>query len=360
MVEHGKNECDICTILLKVTNKDLNVKSYLDACGVPTAKVGTIEAPRLMMGVHPFDGCSYQDHEKDAENLRTFGSVADVTKSLCYAVKEEGITVTQIDHMSPNLHRLHLQAIWETERLIDTQIGLLAYFLIPITLNGELVSYSPRARSTLYARNEAVGGESFYSQLKRDEILRYTLGGSMNNLMTPAKAPPFSKQDAAKLSIDYSKFEQYLGFYAGCDILIADPGAEIDLLAVTGRIDLIREYIGFLRSRFKTVITSVHHAGLTIQILETEGIQVDGYMTPINEPGMYMFPTQELALDAITQANKPVFSIKPLAGGRYIDPKAFEYVFDDAGADFCMYGMGTVNQIRQTTLAAKKALGVAI
>jgi hypothetical protein len=151
--------------------------------------------------------------------------------------------------------------------------------------------------------------------------------------------------------------EQYLGFFAGCDILVADPGAEIDLLAMTGRFDLIREYIGFLRGRFETVITSVHHAGVTIPLLESENIPVDGYLTTVNQPGTFMFPTRELALDAIRNASKPIIAIKPMAGGRYLGEKAFEFVFDEVGVAASMFGMGTLEQVRQTTTAARSVLG---
>ncbi len=334
------------------------MKSYLDACRVPVARVGNIDIPRLIMGIHPFDGCSYQDEQRDAENLRAFGRVDPVVEVLRYAVEEEGITVAQVDHMFPNLNRLHLQAIWETERIADTQIGLVAYLLVPVSLDGEMVAYSNRAHATLYAHDEKAGGDAFHRRLEGDGILRYTLGGSMDNLVTPETVPPYTPDEAARFEIDYPTLEQYLGFFAGCDILVADPGAEIDLLAMMGRFDLIREYLAFLRKRFDTIITSVHHAGVTIPLLEAEGIEVDGYLTPVNRPGMYMFPTKELALDAIGGATKPVIAIKPLAGGRYLGPQAFEFVFNEVGVDACMYGLGTVDQVRETTTAAKQVLGI--
>ncbi|MBM3957331.1 MAG: hypothetical protein FJ313_04695, partial [Gemmatimonadetes bacterium] len=53
-----------------------------------------------------------------------------------------------------------------------------------------------------------------------------------------------------------------------------------------------------------------------------------------------------------------VIAIKPMAGGRYLGPQAFEFVFDEIGVDACMYGMGTIDQVRATTRAAKQALGV--
>jgi hypothetical protein len=330
------------------------MKTYLEGCGVPTTRLGEAEVPRLIMGIHPYDGCSYQSAGRDADNLRAFGQVHQVVEVLRYAVEEEGVTAAQVDHMLPNLDRLHLQAIWETEQHANTHIGLLAYILIPITLDGALMSYSERAHSTFYAHNDRVGGAAFRDELERDEILRYTLKGSWENLVAP-----YTPDEAARLAIDYATLEQYLGFFAGCDILIADPGAEIDLLAMLGRFDLIREYIGFLRQRFTTVITSVHHAGVTIPLLEREGIPVDGYLTPVNHPGMYMFTTRDLALDALRQTRKPIIAIKAMAGGRYLGHKAFEFVFDEVGVASALYGMGTLDQVRETTKAAKEVLAAA-
>jgi hypothetical protein len=334
------------------------MKSYLEACGVPTTRIGGVELPRLIMGIHPYDGCSYVDQERDAQNLRAFGRAAAVTEVLRYAVEDCGITAAQVDHMIPDLNRLHLQALWETERLTGIQIGLLAYLLIPIDLDGAEVTYSDRAHATLYAHDEQAGGQAFRDHIHQDEIMRYLLGGTFDGLVTPQTVPPFTPQEASRLKIDYAMLERHLGFFAGCQILVADPGAEIDLLAMLGRTDLIREYVAFLRGRFDTVITSVHHAGVTIPLLEREGIAVDAYLTPVNHPGSHMFPTPEMTLDAIRQASKPTIAVKPMAGGRYLGRKAFEYVFDQVGVAACMFGMGTLDQVRETAQAAREALGL--
>ena len=71
-----------------------------------------------------------------------------------------------------------------------------------------------------------------------------------------------------------------------------------------------------------------------------------------------MFPTPELALDAIIHTKKPIIAIKPMAGGRYLGHKAFEYVFNTVGVDATMFGMGTIDQVKETIGAAKGVLGV--
>ena len=326
---------------------------------IPTTPLGKIDFPRLTMGLHPYDGVSYQDKKPDAENLALFDRVNPVADVLEHAVRNFGFSVTQIDHMIPELNRLHLQAIWEAERRLQTEIGMLAYILIPISLNGENVSYSERAHSTLFGYDlAAVGEEVYLEQISRDKILEYTVGGTLDNLVTPKTVEPYSQADAENFTIDYGVLEQYLGFFAGCRILVADPGAEIDLLAAVGRFDLIKEYLEFLRARFDTVISSVHHAGITIPLIEEHNIEFDGYIVPINNPGMYMFPTQDRVVDAVRNTNKPVICIKPMAGGRYLGEKAFEYVFNDVGVESVMFGMGTIEQVTETATAARSVLGL--
>ena len=67
-----------------------------------------------------------------------------------------------------------------------------------------------------------------------------------------------------------------------------------------------------------------------------------------------MYPTPELVLDAVRQTRVPVLAIKPMAGGRYLGHQAFEYVFDEVGVAGCMFGLGTVQQVRETAGAARE------
>ena len=68
------------------------MKSYLEGCGVPTTRIGHTEIPRLIMGIHPYDGCSYQNKERDARNFRAFSRAQSVADILRCAVEEGGIS----------------------------------------------------------------------------------------------------------------------------------------------------------------------------------------------------------------------------------------------------------------------------
>ena len=182
------------------------MKTYLEGGNVPTARVGEVELPRLIMGIHPYDGVSYQNPERDEKNARTFDRVAKVSDVIRCAVEEGGITTVQVDHMLPVLNRLHLQAVWEAERVTQTELGLVAYILIPVMLNGEMCAYSPRAHSTFYAHNERLGGDAFREHIRTDPIVQYNIG--KGTLVTPETVAPYTEEEASRFEIDYGVLEQ--------------------------------------------------------------------------------------------------------------------------------------------------------
>ena len=333
------------------------MKNYLEGCGVPTTCVGRTEVPRLIMGNHPYDGMSYISPERDAWNLQIFNCAAKVPEVLRHAVERAGLTVTYVAHERPERNRLHLQAIWETEQETEVEIGMIAHIHIPVIFDGQLVMSTKRTYATMYAHNERLAGGAFQKHLSEDPIVNRVLKKKSQVWVTSETTPPLTADEAARFKIDYALLERYLGFYAGCNIVIANPGAEVDLLAMTGRFDLIREYIDFLRRRFTTVAVSIHHAGVTIPLLEAAGIAIDGYVTPVNRLGALMNPTPEIALAAIRETSKPIIAIKTLAGGRTLGHSAFEYVFEKVGVAAAAFGMGTLEQVSETTKAAREVLG---
>ena len=56
---------------------------------------------------------------------------------------------------------------------LNKKIVLLAYILIPISLNGVLTSYSDKAYSTLYANDLLLAGNKYHKKIHDDEILKY-------------------------------------------------------------------------------------------------------------------------------------------------------------------------------------------
>ncbi len=335
------------------------MKNYLDACKIPTVSIGPIQLPRLIMGIHPFDGYGYVSADRDQAMLDHFADLDRMVEVLNYGARE-GITAAQTDHMVPHQNRWHLVGLWRSMQETGIQIATVPFIVVPITLDGAPLDQK-RVHATFDRNAREQHGQAYRDYLLGDPIVDYlTAGHGVDDFGVDSdQTPPYSQQEIDRMAIDYGLFERYIGFFDGFDPLIADPGAEVDLLAPGGRFDLIKEYIAFLRERFQAVVTSVHHPGITMPLLEANDIPCDGYITPVNKPGVFMLPTPEAARVAIKASSRPVIAIKPMAGGRLCNQEAFDHVFGEMGVASCMFGMGTLDEVKETVTNAKRALGCA-
>jgi hypothetical protein len=335
------------------------MRSYLEASAVPTVEVGGVALPRLILGIHPTDGYGYVSACRDRAMREYFSSTESVVEVLTCAV-EHGLTVVQTDHTAAHRNRQQLAAIWQTMERTATQICTIPFLLIPLTLDGRPLDQR-RAHATFDWRNRQAAGDEYRRYIAADPILQYVRSGHGAAEDIPASCddvPPYTPKELGAIRLDRGQLEYHLGFFAGFEPYIADAGAEIDLLAPAGRFDLIDEYLGLLRQRFPAVATSVHHPGVTIPALEAGGVRFDAYITPVNRAGVFMLPTPALALQAIRASRTPVIAIKPMAGGRLVQREAFEYVLGEVGVAACMFGLGTLSEVRHTLALARGALGL--
>lgn len=337
------------------------MKNYLEACTVPTTRIGDVEVPRLIMGIHPFDGYGYVSAEKDRFNAEHFSRLQRIIDVIAY-VASQGVTAVQTDHMAGHLDRQHLTAVWKASAQADVALATVPFLLVPVTLDGNLLEQR-RVYATLDLHSHRDHGESYRQYMKSDPIVNYMGSGQGADeedfLVFHEEVPPYTADDMARMSIDYAAFERIIGFFDGFDPFIADAGAEVDLLAAGGRFDLMAEYIAFLRQRFPAVVTSVHVPGRTISILEEHDVAFDGYITPLNKLGVFMLPLPEVALEAIRNSSRPVMAIKPMAGGRLLGREAFDYVLNEVGVAACLFGLGTIDEVTYTVAEARAALGLA-
>jgi hypothetical protein len=334
------------------------MQSYLEACTIPTAAIGGVRLPRLIMGIHPFDGYGYVSAARDADMLEHFAVFDRVVEVLRHGV-EQGLTVVQADHMAVHLNRQHLAAVWRVQQLTGVGVGTVPFLVVPLTLDGRPIQ-PRRMHATLDRNNHLAYGERYRQYLAQDPIIAYLASGhgvEDEALVRYEDVPAYTPAELARLEVDYAVLEREVGFFAGFEGLVADSGAEVDLLAPAGRFDLIEGYIAFLRRHFRAVVASVHHPGMTLPLLERQGVSFDGYITPLNKLGVFMLPTPESALAAIRASTRPVIAIKPMGGGRLLGREAFDYVLNDVGAAACMFGLGRLDEVRFTVAEAKRALG---
>jgi hypothetical protein len=312
-----------------------------------------LQIPRLILGHLPLIGESYQGESKNREYTRRFSKVENTIRILRKAVEEYGITVmgASPDGESALAGQL-LQAAREISQGSGRQLALIPCLRIPLTIDGEQIDDYRRWLN--YYERERTMDSNILERYLNDPILQCRSGWREKLLQASAHSTPYSAVQTERLSINYQTLRSRLDSLQGFDVLFVEPGSETDFLAASGRLDLLGRIVDFIRETYRyEVVLGTHHAGSTIPILEGSGIRFHGYMTPINHLGVMMFPTQRLALEAVSNAKKPVIAIKPLAGGRILPEQAFEYVYSVANS--CMVGVASEEELDTDVRAARDA-----
>ena len=304
---------------------------------------------KLILGHMPFVGISYQNEEKNEEYRKRF-SETNATRKVVEAAIEMGIRrfAAATPHSSI-LSPLHLQVL---QLIIDEghDIELLPCIEIPIRLDNSKINAFRRWAT--YVKFE----RRLYPEVKRliinDPILNFR--EDWKHRLSASK--PYSDDDSRKLTMDWNEIDEDLQFFAELPVGYVEFGSETDFLAMTGRFDLLGELVDRAKNHgFKNVLFGVHHAGMTIPLLNDELEGFRGYVTPLNPLGVMMFPTKLSAERAVRSVEKTVYAIKPLAGGRVSPKRAFTYVFDFQ-VEGCMIGVSSVAELKKDINVAIEVL----
>lgn len=287
-----------------------------------------------------------------------FSKIENTIRILTKAVEEYGITVMGAAPASESqLAEQLLEAVRVASQMTERKLSLIPCLRIPLTIDGVGVDDYRRWLS-YYEVERKIDGKILERYLD-DPILQCREGWREKLLYASVLSTPYSTEEIERLSVDYETVRSRLDSLQGFDVLFVEPGSETDFLAASGRLDLLDGLVEWIRGIYGyEVILGTHHAGSTIPILEGSGIRFHGYLTPINQSGVMMFPTQHVALEAVKNASKPVIAIKPLAGGRIPPNQAFQYVYEIAGVDSCMVGVGSDEELDTDLKAARERTGV--
>ena len=306
-------------------------------------------AKRLILGHLPFIGVSYKSKEKDEEYSKLFSGERAV-RNVVEAAAEIGIyrfasaTPGSSSHSSVHLKILR-DMISEGQ-----EIELLPCIEIPIKLgDGEVSAFR---RWATYANLERKTHSKVKQRMINDPILNFREGWKAKF----SGSQPYAEKDFWKLTVDKALIANYLEYFAGLPINSIELGSETDFLAMTGRLDLLGELIDTVRNHgFKRVLLGVHHAGVTIPLLDEDLCGFQGYVTPLNPLGVMMFPTKISTERAVRRTEKTVYAIKPLAGGRVDPKKAFAYAFS-FDVESCMVGVNSISELKEDVKAAIEVL----
>ncbi|UCD72649.1 MAG: hypothetical protein JSW01_04120 [Candidatus Bathyarchaeota archaeon] len=306
-------------------------------------------APYLILGHMPFVGVSYQTRERDEEYRRRFSKVEAVRVVVDAAIRKGVKIFAAATPGSSSLAPLHLQVL---RQVIDEEgdIELIPCVGIPIRIGDQDVD--PFRRWATYLKIEAEIYHEVTERILGDPILNFRPDWRRRLL----ESRPYRDGDFQRLRIDWGQMEVDLEQFVDLGGSYIEPGSETDFIALANRLDLLGELIDRLREKgFPKILFGVHHAGVTIPRLDLELDDFEGYLTPLNPLGVMMFPTKISAETAVRSTEKPIYAIKPLAGGRAKPKSAFRYVFD-FDLEGCMIGVGSVAELEEDFQIAVRVL----
>jgi len=295
---------------------------------------------KMLLGHMPFVGISYQNREKDEMYRQRFFEVNETRRVIEAAIKMGVQRFATATLGSSPLSPTHLEALrLMIEKGYD--IELLPCIEIPIRLAGNKIN--DFRRWATYVEFERQHHSQARQRIISDPILNFR----ENWELRLSASKPYKDEDFRKLTVDWDEIDRNLNYFAELPVGYTEFGSETDFLTMIGRFDLLGELVDKAKSfGLRDVLFGIHHAGVTIPLLNDTLGGFHGYVTPLNPLGVMMFPTKLSAENAVRNAEKAVFAIKPLAGGRVKPKKAFAYVFD-FDVEGCMLGVGSVAELRE-------------
>ncbi|MFP3950658.1 MAG: hypothetical protein ACLFVP_00715 [Candidatus Bathyarchaeia archaeon] len=305
-------------------------------------------ADHLILGHLPLVGISYQGKDRDKMYFDKFSEKREMEKVI-KAAYSRGINRFAAATSDSNfLSAQHIQVLREISK--EREIGVIPCISIPLKLHGSEIN--PYRRWSSYLKLEEECYPNVRERVFNDPILNFR--ENWKERLT--RAQPYKEKDFKKLTVNWSAFEGYLDEFKKLPVKSIEPGSETDLLAATGRFDILGIIIDKIHENgYSDVIFGVHHGGITIPEMDEELGGFKGYLTPLNPDGVMMLPTKASAEDAVRNTNKEVYAIKPFAGGRVKPEDAFQYVFSFDIAS-CIFGAASIHEVEEDVAAALKAL----
>jgi len=341
---------------------------------VPLVKVGKVELQRLEVGGNPFHGISYRDAETGEYYRRRFCEPSHLSEVIIEAIRQ-GVTTISISPTSydAEFNPIFFSIIRSASEGESSEIAAVPWMNIERSLEFPAGLRKEAVFAALCAESSELAGmnvESFVRRFAEDllckGICRYE--PLLPNLSREGLEEVWKRIASARdelrdveLKFHPQRVRGDVGDLPFDDFSIpmARPGGHIvDVLVALRRFDVLAEYADIVHEQVPSVMFSTHFAGVTVPLIDKEDVGCDGYVVPVNRLGALMWPTQGEVERAIGTTAKPVFAIKPLAGGHSLGREAFDYVFRMVKADGALVGVASAEEARSTFSAAKESLSL--
>ena len=126
------------------------------------------------------------------------------------------------------------------------------------------------------------------------------------------EASPYTDEEVAAIYLDEDVFCGRLDELNECDYALIG-GTDADWLFTLGRQDIIERMAVIVRQREKKPLLICHYASLVLPAADRCGLDVDGYLAPVNKSWSWITPEKGRA--AVKNAAKPVIAFMAFACG---------------------------------------------
>lgn len=150
-------------------------------------------------------------------------------------------------------------------------------------------------------------------------------------------AKPLADHEVAAIELDEDVFCARLDELFACDTILIG-GTDADWLFSLRRQDVIVRMAELVRARGKTPLLLCHYASLVLPLADGMGLDVDGYLAPVNM--QWAWVTHKRGIAAVRQAKKPVIAFMAFACGGLAASlaQAAHYLKDTCGIAGVLYG----------------------
>lgn len=144
-------------------------------------------------------------------------------------------------------------------------------------------------------------------------------------------------------------FRDRLSIFKGSCQYVYFGGSDVDYLVSLGRMDLVEEMLEVVKSEEFIPLLLCQYPSLVLPVIEKTGINVEGYVIPLNR--IWSWFDHQSCLEAVWATEKPVVAFMALSHKdlRQDIPGALRWLYEKAGVESILFGTATPEHAKETT-----------
>ena len=170
------------------------------------------------------------------------------------------------------------------------------------------------------------------------------------------EAALLTAKDISEIYLDKMLFRNRLSIFRDICQYAYFGGSDLDYLVSLGRIDLVEEMLAVVKSEGFIPLLLSQYPSLVLPKIEDAGIEVEGYVIPLNR--VWSWFDHKSCLEVVRATQKPVIAFMAFSHNdlRQDIRGALRWLYDDAGVASVLFGTATPEHARETTKIAYELL----